>query len=208
MEPVIAAHTFFKANKEMVATVVKMDFDTTDYNPQPTSKSVPTPPSNMRSAIEQALADLAALTKTNVNAIVENCLTNWTSTLEWKFVKAVDSIFEDALEASYFNWNNGWKYAMFDVFEQGLSKMVRSGRVDTGVETKTCILVQTKAVADTIVKSELSNTGCTVPITETAGKMVARVLHEYRVPDMKEASTTVAHDEPWIARPPLCATRP
>lgn len=38
-------------------------------------------------------------------------------------MKAVGSTFEDALQASYFNNNNGLKIAMWNVVEQGLGEM-------------------------------------------------------------------------------------
>lgn len=63
----------------------------------------------MRSKLEHALAELEVVTKSDVEEIVENCLTKWTEHLQGQTVKAVESTFEDALQTNYFNSNIGLK---------------------------------------------------------------------------------------------------
>lgn len=59
-------------------------------------------------------------------------------------------------------------------------------------------LLETKSVADTIVKLVLSSTGFIVPISETAGEMVYRAIDEDHLRNMEEAAMTVADDQPSI----------
>lgn len=69
-----------------------------------------------------------------------------------------------------------------------------------------CCLVHTRAVADPIFQSVLSNPGLIVPVTETVWKMVDRVLEEYLPRDKEEASTTVVEDYVSIEPLPSSAT--
>lgn len=60
-------------------------------------------------------------------------------------------------------------------------------------------LVQDQAVENKIFYSVLYNTRFIVPIAEKVGKMMARAVNEYRLRDMKEASTAGAGTELVIA---------
>lgn len=71
------------------------------------------------------------MTKAEVEPIVESLLTKWTSTLQWKVLKAVESTFEDTLQVSYFNPSSGLKTAMFKVLQQVLREVIRSGCAPT-----------------------------------------------------------------------------
>lgn len=133
-ECVMAAHTVTKTNEDMACTLVKSDSDSTDYNPQPPSKSIVKPSYDMRSEIESALADFIVVTKTDVEPIVKNDVTKWTTTLQSQIVKAVESLFKNTMQTSYFNSNNGLKSALFNVFEQALGQVVRSGHTLTESE--------------------------------------------------------------------------
>lgn len=88
--------TLPKSKEDMGGMLVESDSSGTDYQPQPPLKSVARPPSDMTSKIERVMPDRGVLTKTNVEAIVENCLTKWTDTLQSDIVKAVESTFEYA----------------------------------------------------------------------------------------------------------------
>lgn len=68
--------------------------------------------------------DVGAVTKADVEAIFENSLTKWTSKLQSHIMKIVESTFEDALKASYFNSNIGLKNALLNVVEQALGQVV------------------------------------------------------------------------------------
>lgn len=61
MEHVNAGHTSTKANKVFAGTVVERGSDVTDYKQQKPSKSVVRRPMNIKSKIEQALADLGTV---------------------------------------------------------------------------------------------------------------------------------------------------
>lgn len=73
--------------------------------------------------------------------------------------KTFEYTFKQALQAIYFNSDNGLKSAMLNVVKQTLGNGVRSCRAPAVSKAETCSLVLTKAVADTIVESVLSNTG-------------------------------------------------
>lgn len=162
---------------------------------------------NPRGEIERVSHGLRVSRKTDFETIVENNLNKWTNTLRSQIVKPVEAIFEYASQASCFNFNNGRNSAMFHVIEQPLGEVVRAGRTPTISESKMCSLVQIKAAADLVVYSVLSNTSLFALITETFRKLVYRAVDEYGRHDMKEASKTVSHDEPSIARPPVWAMR-
>lgn len=121
----------------------------------------------MSSDIEHALADLGPATKTEVEALVENRLTKCTNRLQSYIVKAVQYTFVDALKANYFSSNNGLKSTVSNIVEQALGKVVRAGRAPTVSEAAMHSIVHAKGVANTIVKSVLSNMGLIVPIAET-----------------------------------------
>lgn len=90
--------------------------------------------------------------ESDIEAIVENCLTNWTNTLHSQIVKVVEFTFEEASQASYFSSSSGLQSFMINFVVQALGQVVRSGWTTTASEAKICSLVQIKAVADEIVK--------------------------------------------------------
>lgn len=53
---------------------------------------------------------------------MQNFLTKRSNKLQFQISKAVESTFEEALEAKYFKFNNGRISAMFNVVEQALAK--------------------------------------------------------------------------------------
>lgn len=128
MERVLELHTVTCAAEDMAATVVESGSDDTQHKPQPPSKTVVMSSPDTRSEMEHALADAGFMTNADVEAIVEIRLTKWTSTPQSQIVEAVESTFEEALQARCFNSNNVLKAAMFRVVEQALGKVVRSGR--------------------------------------------------------------------------------
>lgn len=71
-----------------------------------------------------------------------------------------------------------------------------------------CSPLQKKAAVDKIINSVLPITRIIVPIAETAGKKVDRIVNEYRLRDMEEASTTVAEEESLIECSLPCAMTP
>lgn len=62
------------------------------------------------------------------------------------------------------------------------------------------LLVHTKIVAGTTIKSMMSSTGFGVPIAEIVDNMGDRDVDEYLLPDMKEALMTVADNGLSIER--------
>lgn len=121
-------------------------------------------------------------------------------------VKIFKPAFVDAIQASYFNYNNGLKIAMFNGVKKALGDVVLSCRLTTVSDVQTQTLVQTKAVEDRILKSILSQPVLIVPIAVIAGKMVQKAVDEYSLRDMKEASTEVADDRQSRTRLLPCAT--
>lgn len=109
LEHVMAARTIMKGNKNMAGTVVERNYDATDYNLEIAWKPVVKPSFDMRSNFERALVDPGVVSKTNVEAIVENCFTKCKDTLQSQIVKAVKCTLEGALQASYFNSIEGLK---------------------------------------------------------------------------------------------------
>lgn len=81
------------------------------------SMSFVKPLSDMKSEIERALTDIGAVTKTFVEAIVENRHTKWTNTLESHNDEADGFTFKNALRASYFNSNNYFKPVWLNAIE-------------------------------------------------------------------------------------------
>lgn len=86
---------------------------------------------------------------------------------------------EDALQASYFISNNGLESAMSNLVGKALEELVRSGRAPAVSKAEKDSLVQTKAVADTVVQSILSNTEIIVPVAGTVENMVDKAVEEY-----------------------------
>lgn len=74
--------------------------------------------------MEHVLADLSVVTKATVEEIVECHYAKWTSSVHWHILKAVKSIFKDALKASSFYTSNGLKTFNFNVVELELGKVV------------------------------------------------------------------------------------
>lgn len=94
----IARHTVTRAKEEATGTVVKIDFDSTDYNLKPWSKSVFKALSDTRTDIDCTSNYLRVVVKSNVETIVENCLTRWTNKLQWQVGNAVKSTSEYILQ--------------------------------------------------------------------------------------------------------------
>lgn len=95
----------------------------------------------MRIEVERTLDDLSVVTKTKIDAVVENRLIKCTNTLQSQIVKTVGFTFDDALQASYFESNNGFKSAMFNVVNQVLGEVVRSRRAPILYKTEMHSLV-------------------------------------------------------------------
>lgn len=70
IERLMAAHTVTKSSEDMDGTVIKSDSDPAGYELLTPSKPIVKPQCNMRSEIEQAMANLGVLTKPDVKAIV------------------------------------------------------------------------------------------------------------------------------------------
>lgn len=102
-----------------------------DYKPQPLSKSVNKPLFDICSQNARTWADLDVGMRTDIEAIAESLLTRWTNMPELQLVKNAQSTFEDTLQARLFNWSNGLQSAIFNILEQGLGQVVRSGRDPT-----------------------------------------------------------------------------
>lgn len=122
-------------------------------------KSVYKPPSDKRSKVTDLFDYLSVLTRTDVEVIVQNCLTKRTNSLLLQIARAVEFTFEVALQASYFNSKNRLRSAMLQVIEQALSHLVRSDCAPTVSRAEMRSLYQAKAVVDTIVQSVLSKMG-------------------------------------------------
>lgn len=122
----MAVNTLTKAS--MADNVVQSDANAIEYKPQPPSESVGKPLFNMRSEIENLLADLGVVTKTNVEVLVEGCLIKRPNTLRLQIVKAVEFTFQDTSQAKYFNLINDFKYVVCNFVEQALVEVVRSDR--------------------------------------------------------------------------------
>lgn len=81
-ECIMAAHTVTRANKDMAGSVFNIDPEAPSYKLQPPWSSVKLS-SDMRNDIGRALADLGVVTETNMRTIVKNCVTKWTSALQF-----------------------------------------------------------------------------------------------------------------------------
>lgn len=79
------------AGEDVASAVVESNYDTTAtvYELQPLSKSVVKPLSGITGMIKYALSDLSVATKSDVEAIFENCLSKWTYTLWLKKFTAI-----------------------------------------------------------------------------------------------------------------------
>lgn len=68
-------------------------------------------------------------------------------------------------------------------------------------------LIQTKALANKIAQSILSNAGSIVPMAKTSGKTVNRAVDKYCLCDMEETSTTIAEKEQSMEHSPPPETK-
>lgn len=75
IERIMSVHTVMKYYENMTGTVVENDSNTTDSKHQPLFKSVVRPPSDMKRKNDRTLADFSVVTKSDIEPIVENCLT-------------------------------------------------------------------------------------------------------------------------------------
>lgn len=198
MEWMKAAHTVSQANEDTTDTILESDSNITDHKPQPPSKSVFKAPPDTKRWIERALADPGVVTKINIEVIVKNCRTKWTTTLQSQRFKAVTSRFEGAFQASYFISNNGSKLAMVQVVEHVQRNLVRIGHAPTASEAQLHYLNHIKALADPIIQSVLFNTARIVRIAETVGKIVDKAVNKFFLCHMKEASMKVAGTKLFI----------
>lgn len=89
MERVRAGHTVTNTSENKTDTVAKSGSDAADYKWKPPSRSVVNLKSHMRREIHHPLPDFDDVTKCDFEAIVENRLTKWASTLHFQNVKAV-----------------------------------------------------------------------------------------------------------------------
>lgn len=121
---------------------------------------------------------------------------------------SVEPTFDEAFQACFFSSTNISESAMFNVVEQAPGEMVQSSRAPIVSKTGMGGLSHTKAVQDTIVQSVLSNKILIVPISDTVGMTLHRVVTEYHLSFMEVASTTVADPKTLIQRSPPRATRP
>lgn len=71
----LTVHTVRKTNEYMAGTIAETDSNPTAYRLQPPLKPIAGPPSDMRSKIGRALGHLNVVTRTTVEALVENRLT-------------------------------------------------------------------------------------------------------------------------------------
>lgn len=85
--PIIALHTVTNANEDMADTVIESDFNATACKQQHLLKSILKSPSEITSELSCTWAYLDVVAKTGVEAIVENCLTNWTELLQLQMIK-------------------------------------------------------------------------------------------------------------------------
>lgn len=168
MQCMTAEHRVKMNIKERAGPVVESNSDATDYKPQSPLMTFVKPPSDTRSNIKQALADIGVLTNIIVKGIVESLLTKGTNTLQCWIIMSAEYTSKNALKAKNFKSNKDIKFSMFNVVEQALGEKVRSGRAPTA---KVGIIVQVKAAASTFVQGALFNTRFIVSIAETVGKM-------------------------------------
>lgn len=76
-----AAHTVMDDKEDMAETVIERQSISTDYKLKPQSTFVFNQLSDAGRKIVQTLADLSVLPKTEIDELLENCLTKWTTTL-------------------------------------------------------------------------------------------------------------------------------
>lgn len=129
MECLLDAHTATKINEDMAGTVAEGNYHATDYKLQPPSNSAVKLLSATLSKIELALVNIGVVTKTDVEAIIENPLTKWTNTVQSQIVQGVEFTFKEASQANHFNLNKRLKSAWINVVKKSLGKMVRSRHV-------------------------------------------------------------------------------
>lgn len=78
----MAVQRVTKASEDMADTVAESDSNATDNKPQPLSKCVVKPLSDTESETEHTVADLGVVSRSNLEAFVENTLTKCTNTLQ------------------------------------------------------------------------------------------------------------------------------
>lgn len=83
--------------------------------------------------------------------------------------------------------------------EQALGEMARSGSAHTESNAEIHSLVQTKGVADSIIKPKMYNTNLIAHINETVGKIVDRSVDEYQLQDMKGRWRDIEESCRWRA---------
>lgn len=93
--------------------------------------------------------------------------------------QAIEPTFDDAVQVSYFHSINGLKSDIFNVVEPAPGGAIRYSRAPTISEPERHSLVQTKFVADAIVKLVLSDIGLIDPTPKTVGKKVVKAVNEY-----------------------------
>lgn len=114
------AHTITRAAGSMAGTIIQSEPNDTQHKLQSPSTAVSKSLPNMGSEIKHVLANLGVMTKAGVGMKLKSHLPKWTSILQSLIVKDVDSTFENALQPSCFNSNNGLKTTNFKVVEQVL----------------------------------------------------------------------------------------
>lgn len=92
---VMAVHHVTSTDEDIAGTIIEGDSDVNDNRPQPQSKVFVKRVSNKKYDINRAMANLDAVTRTDVEAIFENCLTKWANRLHLRIIKPVRSSIQD-----------------------------------------------------------------------------------------------------------------
>lgn len=163
---VLPAHIVNKAADDVTGTFIENDFDATEHKLELLSSPVVKLSSDKKSEIERVLTGLNLMTKTDVEMIVENSLTRWTTTLQSYIVKTVEFAFERTSQASLLDSNNGLKSIMFTVIEVVLGLVIRSGRALMVSQAQKCSTARTRVLDDRNLQAVVFSTGHIVLIAE------------------------------------------
>lgn len=144
-------------------------------------------PSDTRTEIKYGLFDFDFIPRVYFKAIAGNDHSKLTSSLQLQIVKAVECTSWDLLNGSYFNSYNGLKTSMFQVGEQALGEVVRSGHNSTAFESKMWRLFQISSLPKIILHLVLYSAGYIVLSAEIGHQLVDRAVDEHCLRYMRGA---------------------
>lgn len=142
------------------------------------------------------MADLGVLRKTDMVDIVESRMAKIYESIKTEVSQIVKATFDDALEESYFDSNDGFKMAVFIVIENALVQGLRVGCGRVLDETQLAWLIQANPIVEIFVKSVRSSTTVIVPTVEIIWSLVDKSFDVQRFKHLDGTSSPIIHKEP------------